>query len=468
VLQAGGNIHVIPKYDIHVHDYTLKKSYKFKFNGGKMTVAGTKTVKEYFYGEDVVPTLYYSGGSFYTISDGKIHLLGAKIVANDIYLVGQKGVKIEAAGYHQNKFVSFTESGTRIGYNAGHGQVSVSGELFKDISKLEYNARLYEAAEIIAKNKLVIAAKDGKIEVISSSLKFAKAEITAKELHFGTHKEQYNVQRTTTNMQAGVHIGMQEDLSGTVRLANHLIHKQGSHWLDVLDRALNAYQLGTQTMQIARDIKSLVGSKSPADLKDNLQNLDCVRFGVWASGKVTTTNTDTIQNIAVDNMMIGGDIDIQVDGDAVIEGIICHVDNFKLKAESLRATASRNTISHQTTSGEIELIIPISGNVRGGLRANATTASTSAISYHDNNMIMVKGLLDIDIAGDGRVSGIRMQAAEVKVRAKNLVVESLQDVIQERMQSMQMHIGFNNAGTCKELGGRAEIASRDTALGQMR
>ena len=56
-----------------------------------------------------------------------------------------------------------------------------------------------------------------------------------------------------------------------------------------------------------------------------------------------------------------------------------------------------------------------------------------------------------------------MQAAEVKIRAKNLVVESLQDVIQERMSAMQMHIGFNNAGTYKELGGKAEVASRNAA-----
>ena len=39
----------------------------------------------------------------------------------------------------------------------------------------------------------------------------------------------------------------------------------------------------------------------------------------------------------------------------------------------------------------------------------------------------------------------------------------MQDVIQERMQSMQMHIGFNNAGTYKELGGKAEVASRNAA-----
>lgn len=56
-----------------------------------------------------------------------------------------------------------------------------------------------------------------------------------------------------------------------------------------------------------------------------------------------------------------------------------------------------------------------------------------------------------------------MQAAEVKVRAKNLVVESLQDVLQERMSGMQMSVGFNNAETYKELGGKAEVASRDVA-----
>ncbi|KDO03354.1 hypothetical protein [Rickettsia tamurae] len=51
-------------------------------------------------------------------------------------------------------------------------------------------------------------------------------------------------------------------------------------WLDVLDRALNLYQLGLQTMQIAGDIRKLVVSTSLVDLKKNLQNLDSVRFGM--------------------------------------------------------------------------------------------------------------------------------------------------------------------------------------------
>ncbi|BAK96855.1 hypothetical protein [Rickettsia japonica] len=64
------------------------------------------------------------------------------------------------------------------------------------------------------------------------------------------------------------HTGMQEDLSYTAKLANHLIHKNGTQWLDVLDQALNLYQLGTQTMQIAGDIRKLVASTSLVDFKE--------------------------------------------------------------------------------------------------------------------------------------------------------------------------------------------------------
>ncbi|HJD54991.1 MAG TPA: hypothetical protein LFW11_06720 [Rickettsia endosymbiont of Proechinophthirus fluctus] len=44
--------------------------------------------------------------------------------------------------------------------------------------------------------------------------------------------------------------------------------------------ALNLYQLGTQTMQIADDIRKLVADTSLVDLKKNLPNLDSVRFGM--------------------------------------------------------------------------------------------------------------------------------------------------------------------------------------------
>ncbi|WP_375331624.1 hemagglutinin repeat-containing protein [Candidatus Tisiphia endosymbiont of Temnostethus pusillus] len=460
---SKGGINLLPKYDIHLHDHVSTKTYLFNFHNGKLTIASSKTVKEHFYGEKVVPTLYYSGGSFFGYSEGKIHLLGSKIIGNNIYLLGQSGVKLEAAPYHKQNIVSISETGIRTGYSVGCGEVSIGSELFKNIDKLQYVRELYEASEVIARGKLTIGSSNGNLEVISSKMQFAKAEVKVRGMYFSTHKELHAQEQQSTSMSLGIKVGMQENISGAVKTAAYLLDKRGTHWLDVLDRALNLYKLGSDVQQIAGDIRTLASSSNLAELGQNLQKLDMVKFGVWLSSKVSETSTSSYKAIAVDNYLTGGDIDIQVDEAAVIEGIICQVDNFKLKSKSLEVRASHNSSQSQTTSCEMELTIPIAGNVGSGISMSGSETNRHNVHYHDNNMIMVKGRLEVSVEGNGKVSGVMFYANEVLVRAKNLVVESLQDVVQERMQGLQMSIGFNSAGYLQSLGGKVEVGSRNAA-----
>lgn len=458
---STGNIHFLHKYDIHVHDHTSSKSYLFNFHKGKLSVSGSKTVKEHFYGEAVVPTLYHSGGNFYGYSDGKIHLLGAKIIGNNIHLVGQQGVKLEAAPYHQEKIVSITQTGMRIGYNVGGGEASVCAEIFKNIDKLTLAKELYEATNIIASGNLTIESASGSLEVVSSQMKFAKAIVKVRGMHFSTHHELHSEEVVTTNMSAGLRAGMQESISSAVNTAGYLLDKSGTHWLDVLDRVLNAYKLGTDAQQIASDVRKLATSSNPQELAQNAKNLDMVRFGVWVASKACETRTSSHQSIALDNQLIGGDVDIQVGGNAVIEGIICRVDNFKLKAKSAKISASHDSSSSSSTTCEMEITIPIYGNIRGGISGGDRSSTTSNVHYHSNNMITVKGQLEMIIEGDAKISGVRFLASQIMVRAQNLVVESLQDAVEERMRGLELNIGTNIAGSFKELGGKAEAGSRD-------
>jgi|GEM_PF-5781321 len=223
VLQAGGNISLLPKYDIHLHDHTSKKSYLFKCHGGKLTINSSKTVKEHFYGETPAPTVYYSGGSFFAYSDGKIHLLGAKVIADNIYLIAPKGVKIEAAPYMQETLISISETGARCGFNIASGQASFSAELFKEMDKLQQTRLLYEAAEVMAKDKLVIESREGELEVISSKMRFAHGQIKVRGLKMHTHRETLTTEQSQTQVSAGLHIGVQEGLSAAIKRAGNLI-----------------------------------------------------------------------------------------------------------------------------------------------------------------------------------------------------------------------------------------------------
>ena len=456
-LQGGGNISILSKYDIHLHDHTSKKSYLFKCHQGKLTVAGTKTVSEHYYGETPAPTIYYSGGSFFAYSDGRIHLLGAKIIANNIYLTGQQGVKIEAAPYRQEKIITISDSGIRTGYNIGGGNHSLSGELFDSMDKTSYYQLLYEASEIMAKGELVISSSKGDLEVISSKMRFGKADIKVRGLNIHTHQEITILEHNHTSQTIGINVGVQESITQAVNRAGNLINKSGTHWLDILDRGLNGYQFYGEASQIKEDVQTLV-SGSESNQISNLQNLQSVKFGVWVGANSSTSSNSTTQLNAIDNEFIGGDINIEVDEKAVIQGIRCQVDNFKLKAKSLNIETSHDNVTQETFSSEVTLTIPINGNVSGGISIQGSEGNISSTYYHSNNMIIAKGRLEVNISEDGKVSGVRLQASEVLVRAKNLVVESLQDVLQERLRSLELNIG-----TQGKLGSKAEVTNRDVA-----
>lgn len=457
LLQSGGNVSIFNKYDIHLHDHVSKKSFLFNCHGGKLTIGSTKTVKEHYYAEAPAPTVYYCGGSFFAYSEGKIHLLGAKIIANDIYLTAKEGVKIEATPYKQEKFITISETGFRTGYNIGSGNYSLSGELFQKEDSLSLHQLRYEASEVIAKGNLLINSQEGNLDIISSRLQFGKAEIKVRGLNIHTHQEVLHQETTSTGNSTGLNIGIQETVTSAVNKAGNLINKNGTHCLDILDRGLNGYEFYKEASNIREDINSLV-SNSGGNQISNLQKLQSVKFGVWVGANSLHSSTTTTEFNAIDTELIGGDIDIQVDEKAVIEGIRCQVDNFKLKAKNLEITTSHDTKTHETFTSNVSLTVPISGSVSGGVNFQNSEGGTSGIYHHSNNMIIAKGRLEVDIAEDGKVSGVRLQASDVLVRAKNLVVESLEDVLQEKLRSLELSIG-----TQGNLGIKPQVTSRDSA-----
>jgi hypothetical protein len=65
------------------------------------------------------------------------------------------------------------------------------------------------------------------------------------------------------------------------------------------------------------------------------------------------------------------------------------------------------------------------------------------ISSHNNNYIKASGMLRLHLSGDGKISSVSLEGAEVDVKAKNLIVESLQDVLKEHLSGMNFGADFN-------------------------
>ena len=461
-LYSKGDVNILAKYDIHVHDHKSSKSYVFNMDKGNLKVAGTKTVKEHFYGETPVPTLYYNQGNFYGYSEGKIHILGSKIIGDNIYLFAEKGIKLEAAEFHQDKLVTISEQGLRTGFSSNNGAHSVNAELFSHEEKTNFKNTFYEPSELIARNNLVLETPE-LVEIISSKMQFDKAKVKARGLHMHTHSNQMQFESTTTSISTGLHFGIQENISSTAKTIGHVMNKTGVHWLDIVDRALNGYEAIEGIKDICEDIDKLSAlSKDPENNASILQNLKSVKYGAWASINVSTSHTESHKTQAVDNQLIGGDIDFVIEEDAIIEGIKCDLDNFSLKAKNAFFSTSKDTSNQETYSANVNLTVPISGSVGGNISTGFKKNQSESISYHNDNVVNVRGKIELNLTGDGVVSGVQFIANEIDIKAKNFLVESLQDVLKARMQGMNMSFGMSGENT-NTFGVKADIGKQDGA-----
>lgn len=461
-LYSKGDVNILAKYDIHVHDHKSSKSYVFNMDKGNLKVAGTKTVKEHFYGETPVPTLYYNQGNFYGYSEGKIHILGSKIIGDNIYLFAEKGIKLEAAEFHQDKLVTISEQGLRTGFSSNNGTHSVNAELFSHEEKTNFKNTFYEPSELIARNNLVLETPE-LVEIISSKMQFDKAKVKARGLHMHTHSNQMQFESTTTSISTGLHFGIQENISSTAKTIGHVMNKTGVHWLDIVDRALNGYEAIEGIKDICEDIDKLSAlSKDPENNASILQNLKSVKYGAWASINVSTSHTESHKTQAIDNQLIGGDIDFVIEEDAIIEGIKCDLDNFSLKAKNAFFSTSKDTSNQETYSANVNLTVPISGSVGGNISTGFKKNQSESISYHNDNVVNVKGKIELNLTGDGVVSGVQFIANEIDIKAKSFLVESLQDVLKARMQGMNMSFGMSGENT-NTFGVKADIGKQDGA-----
>ena len=461
-IDTKGDVNLLAKYDIHLHDHKSSKSFLFNFDKGNLKVAGTKTVKEHFYGEAPVPTLYYNQGNFYGYSEGKVHLLGSKIIGNDIYLYAEKGIKLEASPFSQEKIVTISEECVRVGFSTGGGKHSFDAEFISQEEKTKFKNTFYSESELIARNHMNLETKDI-IEVISSKMQFNTAKVKARGFHMHTHSEKTEFESSKTIFKAGLHFGVQENISSTANTIGHVLNKKGVHLLDITDRILNGYEAFEGITDIYQDIEKLSAlSKDSKNNSNIINSLKSVQYGLWGGVSGSTTHTLSNSTKAVDNELIGGDIEFDIEEDVIVEGIKCTLNNLSLKAKNAFFSTSKDTNNQETYSANIDITVPIYGSVGGNVSTGFKKSQSGSVSYHNDNVVNVKGKLELNLTSDGVVSGVQFIANEIDIKAKNFLVESLQDVLKARMQGMNMSFGMSGENT-NTFGVKADIGKQDGA-----
>ncbi|WP_375318930.1 hemagglutinin repeat-containing protein [Candidatus Tisiphia endosymbiont of Oplodontha viridula] len=442
LMEVGGNLTVKDGYNLHIHDYHKKSYSLWSSDGGSMTFNSNKNVKKFNEEYDSVPTIICAGGSFYGIVGGQMHILGSKIMGQDIHLVVPNGLKLEASKYTDKSLIFCSESGFKVGfYHKGksEGGFRIGATTDRDQEKL-WEQHL-NSSELVASNTLTIMAKDGTFEQISSDISAKIIQVEARNWQAKTYDAETISKHIEQHAELGVKLAVKQNVTNVIDKVKMLVTKKGSHVIDNLDRVFKAYD----------------AYKSLAMLPTNAVNV-CLYAYLSASQSEEMTHS----TVSVDNIINGETIIAHVKDDIRFQGVKMTAKDVDFAATNFTFETSSDKYNYQYDFSSIDLEIDLDTGDNSSFSASTQNAELTSTTHH-HNYIKASGNLKITLSGDGKFKGVSLEGVKVDIKANNLIVESVQDIVSERLSGANINIGFNKEYNFTGFGGGVEAGFKEKA-----
>ncbi|MGX6960784.1 MAG: hemagglutinin repeat-containing protein [Rickettsia endosymbiont of Pentastiridius leporinus] len=221
-----------------------------------------------------------------------------------------------------------------------------------------------------------------------------------------------------------------------------LINKRGNHAIDKLDRVFKAYD----------------AYKSLALLPQNAAS-----GGLYAYLDASRSQELTNTQIAVDNTINGETIIARIKEDINFSGVKMTAHDVDIEAVNFNFDTSQDRYNYEYDCGNVSIDIDL---LSDGLLSNASASTQSVRSnttIHHENYIKASGNLKLTLSGDGKFKGVSLEGANVDIKANNLILESVQDTISEKLRGANFHIGFDQEYNINGIGGGVEAGYKNSA-----
>ena len=199
-------------------------------------------------------------------------------------------------------------------------------------------------------------------------------------------------------------------------------------------------------------------SKGTSHLTQNIADSGLFTYGVTVDLGAQNSESAMVQTSTQGNSLSGGKLIMQIDQDIRFTGIRADLGELELKAKNLYVEASSSMRVSKTLSSNFNIKIPLGaygGGMQPGLGIDARGGKEGEVVY-DENYIRVSGRLKLDVSEAGIIRGVSITAGSIEGSFGSLVVESLQDIVRERMYGFGLKIGTGDS-----LGAQFDLAKRD-------
>jgi hypothetical protein len=435
LFEAKEGIAIKDGYNVHLHDYHEKKYTLMSFNGGSMKVNSNKTVKDFFSQHASVPTIIAAKGHFFGITEGKMHILGSKIVGKDIHIVAPKGLKLEASRYTDSAFTFVHETGSKLGYyHKGNSEAGFAAGVYMNKSKLNTELQHVHESMLCAEDTLSLSIKDGTFEQISSSIRGKLIRVEALNWEARTYSNKVISDHLQQHAELGIKLCAKQNVTQVFDKMNGLVSKRGNHVIDHADRLFKAYDT----------------YKSMAMLPTTATSA-----GLYAYLDMQETTEHKSASIAVDNIIDGKHIMFKVENDIRFKGVRMTAANVDIEACNFEWETSSDEYEYEYNLGSVGIEVDLVNGANSSMQ-QAVKDLQSNRKIHHENYIKATGNLKLHLSGTGHFIGCSLEGATLDIKANNLILESVQDIISERLEGMSMHLGFNSAYNAQQIGFNVE------------
>ncbi len=371
-----------------------------------------------------------------------MHILGSKIIGQDIHLVVPNGLKLEASKYTDKSLIFCSESGFKIGfYHKGKNEGGFRAAATVDSDQQKLWDQHLNSSELVASNALTIMAKDGTFEQISSDISAKIIQVEARNWQAKTYDTETITKHIEQHAELGIKLAVKQNVTNVIDKVKMLVTKKGSHVVDNLDRVFKAYD----------------AYKSLAMLPTNAVNV-----GLYAYLSASQSEEMTCSTVAVDNIINGETIIAHVKDDIRFQGVKMTAKDVDFAATNFTFETSSDKYNYQYDFRAIDIEIDLDTGVNSSLSASTQNVESTSTIHHPN-YIKVSGNLKITLSGDGKFKGVTLEGMNVDIKANNLVVESVQDIVSERLMGANLNIGFNKEYNFTGFGGGVESGFKEKA-----
>lgn len=440
--RVGGNLVIKDGYELHIHDYHSKKYGLCSFKNGGVKFCYSKSVKEHSSETLGVPTLVCSAGIFYGVVEGKMHVLGSKIIGKDIHIAVPKGLKVEASKYTDKSLIFVDEIGEKLEfYGKNRNEFGVRAGVYATKDEQEMWCEHLSRSSLVAEGSLTILVKDGTFEQISSDLAAKICTVEARNWIAKTYDESVVSDHLHQHIEGGIKIGVKQNITAAIDKAKMLINKRGSHIIDQADRVFKAYDM----------------YKSFASLPTN-----ATTGGIYAYLEGSSTELLSRYSIASDNTVSGETIIARISQDISFEGVRMTARDVDIEASNFTFEASQNKYDMEYDFGNIDLDIGLLNPALSTIGGSVKSSSVNSVSYNDN-YIKASGNLKITLSGNGNFKCVSLEGVAIHIKANNLILESVQDIVKKKLSGMNVHIGLGAEYNINSFGAGIEAGSEKSA-----